>query len=80
MRSGSAVWSTAQRSEARGEAHRSGAEQRLGGEGGADSGPGLQRGERGDVRGETVAGWAGRVRWKPAWEGEGRAGVVGRER
>ena len=51
-----------QRSEARGEMHRSGVEQRLGGEGGADSGPGLQRDEWGAgggvERARSRAGWA----------------------
>ena len=31
-------------------------------------------------RGKTVAGWAGRVRWKPAWEREERVGRARRER
>ena len=31
-------------------------------------------------RGKTVAGWAGRVRWKPAWEREERVGCARRER
>jgi len=63
-RSGGAVWSMSQRSEARGEMHRSGVEQRLGGEGEADSGPGLQRDEWGAgggvERARSRAGWAAR--------------------